>query len=165
VPLSEEELGALKRVVIERLAIPDLHLGQTPATARAAIRLARSRAAAVVMSSPYPESSHLALAMNLVTGLRWVAESRDGWLFDSLKDLYRHRVRRRIEASLERKVARHAALLRVTRAIARDFEGRFGRSWWIPNGFDDREVSEWAVSEARRVLDPSAFNLVYTGQL
>jgi glycosyltransferase involved in cell wall biosynthesis len=158
--------GRIRQLVIDALAIPDLHLGWAIRVALPAARLARSSGAAAIFSTSPPQSCHLAaLAVHRLTGLPWVAELRDGWTFEGLADLDRFRHRRRIEERLEAAVARRAALVGVTRPIADDLERRFGAATWIPNGFDDEEISQSAWEEARSLVDGGVFTLVYTGAL
>jgi len=102
---------------------------------------------------------------SIATGLPWVAELRDGWTVEGLRELDRHPLRRRVEASLERSVGNRAsALVGVTRPISRDLTTRFGKGTWIPNGFESDPISPSAMREARKILDEGAFNFVYTGK-
>lgn len=156
--------GRAERLVVEHLAVPDLHVGWAPGATLAAARLARRLDAAAILSSSPPESAHLAaMGASRLTGLPWVAELRDGWMSEGLKPLAEHPVRRRVEAALERAMGRRATLVGVTRPIAADLQRRYGEAHWVPNGFDDEVIPPEAAERARRLLDPAALNLVYTG--
>ena len=148
-----------------RFAIPDLHAGWIPGAVLAARRVAVAHNASAIFSSSPSESSHVVgLAASSMTGLPWVVELRDGWLFEGLRPLEAHPLRRRLEANLERRVVtRAAAVVGVTRPIASDLRDRFGSATWIPNGFDPEPPPDWALAEAREMLDPGSFNVVYTG--
>ena len=145
-------------------AVPDQFAGWIPGAALAAVGAARRTNANAIMSSSPPESSHVAaLVASIAAGLPWLAEFRDGWMFEGLRP-ERGRVRVGIEARLEGMVCRRAStLVGVTRGIASDLEQRFGAGHWVPNGFDDEAIPKWAVEEAKRLVEPGFFNVVYTG--
>jgi glycosyltransferase involved in cell wall biosynthesis len=155
----------LKQLVFQHLAVPDLHAAWVPGAALTAARAVRSLQANALLSSSPSESSHLAAAIaHAITGVPWVADFRDGWVTDSLRGIENRPVRFRIESVLERIVARTAdGLVGATRPIAMDLSQRFGHATWIPNGFDDVALPDEAWAEARTLLEPGAFNLVYTG--
>jgi glycosyltransferase involved in cell wall biosynthesis len=164
-PTGQDAGGSLIKRSMQALAVPDLHIGWAPGAALAAARAVRRFDARVIVSSSPSESSHLAaLAASGLTRRPWVAEFRDGWTVDSLRELERRPVRLAVERSLEQVVGRRAtARVGVTRPIAAHLEQRFGSAEWIPNGFDDFELEAPVIEEARALLDPEAFNLVYTG--
>ena len=156
-------LKALLASALEH-AVPDQFAGWIPGAALAAIGVARRRKAHAIMSSSPPESSHVAaLVAAKATGLPWLAEFRDGWMFEGLRP-ERGPLRAGLDSWLERTVCTGAsALVGVTRGIAADLERRYGAGHWVPNGFDDEPIPEWAFEEARRLVRPGFFNVVYTG--
>lgn len=145
-------------------SLPDQFVGWVPGAALATIRAIRKQGAHAIVSTSPPESSHLAaLIAAYVTRVPWLAEFRDGWMFEGLRPA-KSRLRSRIEQQLEELVCRRASMLvGATRGIAADLAHRYGRGEWVSNGFDDETLPASAFSEARSLLDPRYFNVVYTG--
>lgn len=157
-------LSRTKRLVLERLAVPDIHAGWVPLAWTSSIR-AGLNAHALVSTSPAASAHLVGLGVSTTLGIPWVAEFRDGWMVDGLRDLSQQPIRSYVERAQERCVGAHAtALVGVTRPIARDLKHRFGSGLWIPNGFDDELITVDDERRAARLIDPEAFNLVYTGR-
>lgn len=153
-----------KRLVLQRLAVPDVHAGWIPLAWLSSVR-AGFDVQAVVTTSPEVSAHLVGLGASIALHVPWVAEFRDGWTVDGLRDLSRQPIRSRVEKLQEQCVGRRAtALVGVTRPIARDLEHRFGSGLWIPNGFDDEVITVQDQHQAARLVDPEAFNLVYTGR-
>jgi glycosyltransferase involved in cell wall biosynthesis len=117
----------------------------------------------LITSSP-AESTHL---LALALGPRrpaWIADLRDGWCFEPVRDPFRLPVHRAIDRRLERSVATSADLLvGVTEPIASDLAVRFHTAAvHVSNGFDPE--AEVAPSPPPG-FDPEALNLVHTGPL
>ena len=158
--------GGWANALVQRLGVPDVHNMWVLPAAAAALRIVHAERPNAIMTTSPEESSHLVgMIVSAITGLPWVAEFRDGWRFQPLRgDLADKPVRRAVENRMERLVGRRAdALIAVTPPIAEDLRARFGKGVWISNGWDDVSVDPTAEREAAEMLDPSAFNLVYTG--
>lgn len=125
--------------------------------------LARHRPECVITSSP-AESTHLLAARLGDRRPAWVADFRDGWGFEPLREPFPFRAQRALDRRLERRTMAAAdVLVGATRPIAADFRSRFGRDGvHIPNGFDrEAEIAPSPPAE----FDAGKFTLVHTGPL
>jgi glycosyltransferase involved in cell wall biosynthesis len=165
---GEPEMGEAKPpALVADLVVPDAHLVTwNPAAVRAAHRLVRERRIDCVITSGPPHSTHL---IPLVLGRQrppWIADFRDGWRFESLRDGWPLPGQDALDRWLERKVVGSADhVIGVTKPIAADLAGRLGaRSSCITNGWDpDLEGSVGAAVPPS--LDGSAVNIVHAGKL
>jgi glycosyltransferase involved in cell wall biosynthesis len=148
---------------LESLVVPDLAVvGWVPSALPRALRLRPGRFDCVITSSP-PQSAHLIGLALRRRGVRWIAEFRDGWTFDPPRRPWPTGVQRRLDAGLERLVARRAsALVGVTQPIADDLTARFGGAVAISNGFDPEETF---AGDGSSLLDGAKHSLVYTGRM
>jgi Glycosyl transferase 4-like domain/Glycosyl transferases group 1 len=148
------------------LVVPDLSLlGWLPfALARALDLARRERFDCVVTTSP-PESIHLLGLALQRRGIRWIADLRDGWTFETSHSRWPLALQRRLDSALERTVARSADLVStVTEPLTEDLRERTGcRVVTLTNGFDPEERVRARKEEVG--LDPGRFSLVYTGRL
>lgn len=125
--------------------------------------LARRPFDCVVTSSPAESTHMLALAL----GRRrppWVADFRDGWCFEPLREPFPLGVQRALDDRFERRVASSAdVLVAATAPIADDLRRRFAvEARHVPNGFDPAaQVAEQLPPE----YDPDRLTLVHTGPL
>jgi glycosyltransferase involved in cell wall biosynthesis len=131
----ERPPGALLTTVL----VPDAHVVAWLPSALFAVRraLAQSPIDVLVTSSP-PESVHL---LGLLLGRRrpaWIADFRDGWCFEPLRQPFPTAPQRRLDAWLERTVARNAEIVvGATKPIVDDLAGRLGaRAAYVPNAWD-----------------------------
>jgi glycosyltransferase involved in cell wall biosynthesis len=126
-------------------------------------RILASSAVDVLVTSGPPDSMHL---LGLLLGNRrpaWIADFRDGWCFEPLREPFPTAAQRGLDRWLERTVARTADVaVGATKPIADDLARRLGaHAAHVPNAWDpdlaDRagDVSPAEPSEAAR--------LVYTG--
>lgn len=152
--------GALWKVIV-----PDPWLLTWDGYALAAIRreLARRQIDCVITSSP-AESTHL-LARAL--GRRrpaWVADFRDGWCFEPLRERFPLAMQRALDERKERRVATSAeVLVAATAPIAADLRARFGvEARHVPNGFDPEVEPDGRLPPE---YDPDRLTLVHTGPL
>jgi glycosyltransferase involved in cell wall biosynthesis len=163
--------GAYKRAphLISRLAVPDAQLVAWTGFARrrALGMLRRERPDCVITTSP-PESVHLIGAALRRRGVPWVADLRDSWVFESMKDRiwlwrWQHRLSERMEGRL---LHRADVLTTVTPPMAEDLRERVGVApvHLIPNGWDP-EVPREVDAAAEAMLDPERASIVFTGQL
>jgi glycosyltransferase involved in cell wall biosynthesis len=148
-----------------KVIVPDPWLLTWNANALRAMRreLAVRRFDCLITSSP-AESTHL-LARAL--GARrppWVADFRDGWCFEPLREPFPLAAQRALDRRLERRVATAAdVLVAATAPIADDLSARFGtQAQYVPNGFDP-EVGHGAPPPPE--YDPERLTLVHTGPL
>lgn len=124
------------------------------------LKLIRSdRPDAIVTTSPL-ESSHLLGLVARAFGIRWIADFRDGWMYDSP---HPRPALRRLDGMLERLVVRRAdAVTAVNEQLTSDFKQRRGvPAVHISNGFGRAEIE--VATDERKVLDSKRFSLVYTG--
>src|SRR4029079_16329467 len=102
--------------------------------------ITRSEFDCIVTTSP-PESSHL---VGLLLGGRrpaWVADFRDGWTFEPLREPFPTAAQRSLDARWERQVAQSAdAVVGAWAPIAQDLEDRLGaNAAHVPSGWDPRD--------------------------
>ncbi len=125
----------------------------------------RRRIDCVITTSP-PESAHL---VGLALGRRrpaWLADFRDGWSFEPLREPFPTAAQRRLDASLERLVATRAdQVTAATMPLVDDLRSRYGcESVLVPNAWDtDLEPEVQAATPP--ALGSDRVNLVYTGTL
>lgn len=152
----------------DAIMIPDTKLGWLlPAAALGRRLIAEYRPELIFSSSP-PETAHLVAGrLSRVSGLPWVADLRDGWLFEPPNPATRRgALRCRLEARLERNMVMHArALVTATAPIAEDLRLRYGlgieQTRIVANGYDRAEY----VGLARQRQPDGTFLLAYTGSL
>lgn len=152
---------------IRTAAIPDPEIIWFPFGLRAAFKSLRDEDWDALYSSSSPETDHLVAAvLKWRSGLPWIADFRDGWMFEPLRRARTtSRFRRGIERLLEAVVMRSAdAVVTVNEVIAADFRARYpfkaAKVFTIPNGFDLEDFE---------ALPPNAvtgkFRIVYTGRV
>ncbi|MFC1997626.1 glycosyltransferase, partial [Chloroflexota bacterium] len=124
----------------------------------------------IIFSTSSPETNHLvAMRLKKITGLPWVADFRDGWLFEPLRTIRNtSQIRKKIENYLENKVINAAdKVITVNNTIARDFKLRYPHRGnhieVISNGFDSNDFLdiERNVPNKRN----RKFKIVHTGSL
>ena len=153
--------------ILTRVIVPDPHLvSWTAWTVRTVRRLVRERRIECIITTSPPDSTHLvglALGRNRPA---WIADLRDGWSFEGLREPFPSAPQRRMDAWLEGHVARHAdRLTAATLPLVEDLSSRFRcDAELITNAWDpDLEP------EVARALPPALagdrVNLVYTGTL
>jgi glycosyltransferase involved in cell wall biosynthesis len=156
---ADQPPGAL----MSKVFVPDAQVASWLPFALPAVRriISRTPIDCLVTSSP-PDSAHL---VGLLLGRRrpaWVADLRDGWGFEPLRERFPTSPQRAFDSWLERRVARKADVaVGATAPIARDLAGRLrARAAWVTNGWDP----ELAVDIGRHLGDvDGSVRLVYTG--
>ncbi len=147
--------------------VPDAHVATwLPFAIPAARRLVRERSIDCVVTNSPTDSTHL---LGLALGRKrpaWVIDLEDGWRFEPLRDAWPTALQERLDAALERRVARTAdGAVGLAEPIAADLAARYGMATaYVPNGWDpdlDAEVDA-ATTPA---LEPGTFSLVHTGGL
>lgn len=151
--------------LLTKVLVPDPQLVSWIPSALAAIRrlLRDGEVDCLVTTSP-PESVHL---LGLLLGSNrpaWLADFRDGWSFEPLRDPFPTFPQRSLDRWLERQVARTAEVaIGAYRAVAEDLEERLGaRAHYVPNAWDP--AAEGLLPAAGATTEDGVL-LVYTGTL
>ena len=170
-PASAGETGVAAKKPVPRwfteVVVPDELLVTWALTATVqARRLVHERNIDCIVTTSPAQSTHL---IPLLLGRRrpaWLADFRDGWRFEPLREAWPTRAQDRLDARLERAVARGAeVVVGVTRPIAHDFEARLGaNAKYVSNGWNP-ELDAGLLDSVRPSLDAGVLNIVHTGQL
>jgi len=146
-----------------------LVLAWAPFAMAAAVRLhRRERFDCVITTSP-PESGHLiGLALKQM-GAAWIADVRDGWVFESYRPRWRTRVQDSLDRWLEHRVMRGAdAVTTVAQPLVDYFRDELAaNATLVPNGWDPErlEGAGPASNAVAGLLDPQRVSLVHAGRL
>jgi glycosyltransferase involved in cell wall biosynthesis len=151
--------------ILTRVVVPDAYLLSWAAWAIPTVRrLVRRREIDCVITTSPPDSTHV---IGLALGRdrpAWIADLRDGWVFEGLREPFPTSPQRRLDAWLEARVARTAD--RVTAAtlpLVDDLRSRHGcDGGLVPNAWDTKLEPEVACA-VPPPLDGNRINLVYTG--
>jgi glycosyltransferase involved in cell wall biosynthesis len=152
---------------LTRVLVPDAYVASwVPFASRTARRYLRRHPVDCVITSSPPDSVHLAGLRLGAAPPAWIADLRDGWLFEPLKPPFPIGAQRRLDARLERQVAERAdALTAATRPIAEDLKIRLEvEATLVPNAWDPDFEPEVQAAGAPR-LPAGMFNFVHTGTL
>lgn len=159
---NQSFLGRMRDAIM----IPDTKLGWMLPAVALGHRLIAARRPALIFSSSPPETAHLiANSLNRITGIPWVADLRDGWLYEPPNPAVRQpQIRRWLEGRLEHSMVRHAsALVAATTPIAEDLQHRYHleprRVVVIHNGYERSEY----IGLTRQRQSDGLFRLTYTG--
>lgn len=153
--------------LLTRVLVPDPYLLSWAAWAVPTVRrLVRERRIECVITTSPPDSTHL---VGLALGGRrpaWIADLRDGWTFEALREPFPTAPQRRLDAWLEARVARAADhVIAPTHALVDDLHQRFG----VPGGVVPNSWDPGLEPEVARASPPALgrdrVNLVYTGTL
>jgi glycosyltransferase involved in cell wall biosynthesis len=152
--------------LLTKVFVPDAYVVSWLPTALISLRkiLARSTVDVLVTSGP-PESMHL---LGLLLGKRrpaWIADYRDGWCFEPLREPFPTAPQRALDSWLERKVAGTADVaVGATKPIADDLGERLrAHAAYVPNAWDPEEK---VGSRFAPPAEPArGVRLVYTGTL
>lgn len=148
--------------------IPDEHITWFPNAYLKGLALIKKYNISHIISSSPSESNHLvALWLKQACPIHWIADFRDGWLFESLRP-QRHDVflRKKIETQLEKQVIRSCDVLTtVNHCLAADFVQRYqsyaAKIRVISNGFDANLFANIAQYQP----STNKFRIIYTGNL
>ncbi len=161
---NESWLGRLR----DRIMVPDTKIGWYLPAVRLGRALIQRYQPQLIFSSSPPETAHLvALTLHRRSGLPWVTDFRDGWLFETPQPTLRQLpVRRTLERWLERRVVSQtnlaiAATAPITADFCKRYPGTLQRAVTITNGY---AAAEFAGLCRRRPPD-GTFRLVHTGGL
>ncbi len=153
--------------LLTKVFVPDVHVVTWLPFAAAAVRrlIGRGEVDCLITTSPL-ETAHL---LGLLLGARrpaWIADFRDGWTFEPLREPFPTGPQRALDRWLERRVVRTAEVVAgATRPIADDLERRLGgNAAWVSNGWDPALAgATYTPAAASRASHP--VTLVYTGTL
>lgn len=164
--LDKTPLRGVRSWMLDNVLMPDLGITLFPGAIWTGRKAVRKENIDIILSSGPPHSVHLAAGcLATLTNRPWVADFRDGWLFESLNPLLRtDNWRSRIEKRMERWVSHRAnAVISVSQPICNYFEQAYSlpptKNHVITNGFDP---TDWC--NIRPIpQDTDKFRLVYTG--
>jgi glycosyltransferase involved in cell wall biosynthesis len=152
--------------LLTKVLVPDAHLlSWNPQALRIARRIVHERSIDCVITSSPPDSTHL---IGLALGRRrpaWIADLRDGWLFEPLRDPFPTSFQRALDRRLERAIASRAdCVTAATMPIVEDLRARLGApAQLLSNGWDPHDEPE------QTAFDPAdsdkRFTLLHTGTL
>ena len=135
--------GAWMQALRRLLFVPDSQNTWLPGAAWSALRALRRQPAQLIYTTSPPFSAHLlGRFLKGQTGLPWVADFRDAWLYDPLDPAlltmpYRRELERRLEASV---MAAADAVITATGTTAQDLRQRYPQQAEkiriVTNGFD-----------------------------
>jgi glycosyltransferase involved in cell wall biosynthesis len=153
------------RLAFRRFLLPDENVSWNLTAIPTALRIVRSEAIDVVLTTSPPSSVHLiGAAVKRATGARWVADLRDSLVAHPHRrpEHFAARTKERTEQTIARLVARSAdAIVAVSEAIASEAEAfePVGRVATIANGsdFDDFAGLEYRPNERFRITHTGSF--------
>jgi glycosyltransferase involved in cell wall biosynthesis len=164
-PSTDAAATAVMPAALWKVVVPDPWLVSWNPYALRAIRrqLAAGAFDCLITSSPADSTHMLALAV----GRRrppWVADFRDGWCFEPLREPFPLAIQRSADRRIERRVAIAAeVVVAATAPIAEDLRARLGvEALHVPNGFDPESESDGPLPPE---CDPNRLTLVHTGPL
>ena len=144
---TRSPLAAPLRLLGRRLLVPDGQVTWTPAAAVKALRYLRRHEVDLICTTSPPASAHLVgWFLQRRTGLPWVADFRDSWIYDPLDpELEDRPFRRELERRLEERVVNAADSVIATTEISAEYLGRAypgsaAKIEVITNGFDPLEA-------------------------
>ncbi len=150
------------------ILIPDKEIGWLPFAYFKALEIIKREKVKIIYSTSPPEVPHLiALALHITTGLPWVADFRDGWIFEPTKiSLLNNTYRHTLESLMERLVIKYAEHIITTSPLSREYflkQYSFLKEKQVSviyNGYDPQDYTLEAFSKDKRA---SEFMLVHTG--
>ncbi len=153
------------------LYVPDYKIGWLPVAVYKGLKTIRREKIDLIFSTSPPETDHIvALFLKLITGKPWVADFRDPWTDNSLKQDF-PRLRRKFENWLEHIVIRKAEnIVHVGHGWARLAREKFSdvspeKHHAITNGFDEADFKEINAAEILERNKTRYLNLVNIGTL
>ncbi len=159
---SQSLLGRLR----DQIMFPDTKLGWLLPAVRLGQQIIAQHRPSLLFSSSPPETAHLiARRLHHASGLPWVADLRDGWLFEPPNPALRQASwRRRWEGRMERDVIGQAAsVIAATAPITDDLRTRYphaaAKITTLTNGYDEAEFADLT----RQRPPDGRFLLTYTG--
>jgi glycosyltransferase involved in cell wall biosynthesis len=169
-PILEDDTYSTRPHPLSLVLVPEaLALAWAPFAVSAAVRLQRRERFDCVITTSPPESGHLAGRALQRMGAAWIADVRDGWVFESYRPPWRTRAQDSLDRALERRLMRSAdAVTAVAQPLVDYFRDELGaNAVLVPNGWDPEDFQGAAPDSAaaERLLDPERVSLVHTGRL
>jgi glycosyltransferase involved in cell wall biosynthesis len=153
--------------LLTRTLVPDPFLLSWGAWAIPAARqlVKRGRIDCVITTSP-PNSNHL---VGLGLGRSrpaWLADFRDGWIFEPLHEPFPTSLQRRLDERFEKHVVRTAdRVIAATQPLIEDLQFRYGADGCLVPNIWDEELETEVAQATPPPLDHERVNLVFTGRL
>lgn len=156
--------GSAAAFLRQLTALPDDRAAWLMTAIPMAEHLLKSRAIRYVLTSSYPNSTHLlGLYLKHRFRIQWHADFRDGWTQNPYFSGNLTPIHRRLNARLERQVVETAdSLTAVSSPIVehlRSLTDQPEKVYELPNGFDPTDLDEIPTEEFDR------FTLAYTGTM
>jgi glycosyltransferase involved in cell wall biosynthesis len=156
--------------VLTSVIVPDIYaVTWAPAAARAMRRIVRERRIDAVITSSPKDSTHLAGLSLRMSRAAWLAEFRDGWMYESTRKRFPTGAQRALDGWLESLVVRRAdATVSVTDALTDYFRRRYRvDAACVTNGWDPELADEGSHenSPSSDVPRERPVRLAYTGSL
>lgn len=166
--LFDSDTYSGKPHLLSRWIVPEpLAVAWLPFARRAALAAHRREPFDCVLTTSPPESVHaVGLALRR-RGVRWVADVRDAWTFESLRQPFALAAGHRLDERLERRwLGRPDAVVCVSDPAAADLRARgIAAPRVIANAWDpDADPSPEALAAVDGLLDPERVSLLYTGR-
>lgn len=165
--LGERLQLAVKRWIRIFLDIPDNYVPWAHACVPRLRQLCRERKIDVIFTTLPPFSAaYVGYALTHETGIPWIADYRDLWYGDVLRE-WLPRWRQRLELTIEKRLLKRAAVVVTVSEQKTDYMRRLHpniRAGWetLTNGYD----SEIYAGRARsRAYETGTIEFVYTGRL
>jgi len=155
----------LRKWLLDYLIIPDIKILWLPSAIIYGLYIIhRKRVDVIISSSPFNSMHLTAMCLSMISGKPWVADFRDGWIYDALNlSLRQDCWRRYIESWLEKLVvSRAAAIVAVSKPITEYFCSRYmveNKCFTITNGYD---TDDWK-SILPKNKNTNKFRIVHTG--
>jgi glycosyltransferase involved in cell wall biosynthesis len=152
---------------LSRLIVPEpLALAWTPFARRRAKALQRRNPFDCVITTSPPESAHSVGVALRGRGVAWVADVRDAWTFEPLREPFPTAAQRRLDERMERRVLGAAdVVVCVSEPAAADLRRRgIADPLLIRNGADPELLDAADPASVAGLLDPERVSLVYTGR-
>ena len=149
--------------LLTKVVVPDIYAVTWVPSAARAVRHLIEDVDALVTTSP-KDSTHLIGLLAPKSHAAWIADFRDGWVFESTRPPFPTGMQRALDRRLEALVVRKAdAVVSFSDVLVEDFGRRLGRDVeYVPNGWDpDLEVGVTPPAHQRQ----DGVCLVYTGTL
>jgi len=165
--LGERLQLAVKRWIRLGLDIPDNYLPWAFATVPHLRQLCRERKIDVIFTTLPPFSAaYVGYQLTHETGIPWIADYRDLWYGDVLRE-WLPRWRQRLELLIEKRLLKRATVVVTVSEQKTDYMRRLHpklKARWetLTNGFDNEIYADRARS---RSFDTGTIEFVYTGRL
>jgi glycosyltransferase involved in cell wall biosynthesis len=165
-PILEGDTYTNRPHPLSYLLVPEaLILSWAPFAVARAIALHRRRRFDCVITTSPPESGHVVGYALQRMGARWIADVRDGWVFESYRPAWPTRLQHRLDRRLERALMCAAdAVTCVSEPLADYYRNLGAKAVVVPNGWDPESLPD-ATPGPHPLVDSNRVSLVHTGRL